>query len=359
MTKLKKKLPPFARGVLIYVCVFVAIALAALIVLHSFLAAYERSRPQSFLNNYLSSLSEASLPDCCEELLLTLDENIASAEESRAFMYSIIKDSRPVKTSGSSSSGEIEYSFVAEDKILGSLTMTHSGKKSFDFETWQLEDISLDFSPWINTSVVSVPADYTVYVNDFLLDESYRTDEHVKYQALGQNYENYDSLPYMTRLESGSYLGDAELKILDSNMNELSISELSETRFLSNCSAELEEQLSGFAREYINCYSAFAANVYYFEARNAYLALLNPESAIYERMSQSFMGFGFSGLISSALKDSSINLCSDLGNNLYLVDASFTLTVTALQGPVDVDNDLRLLIIDDGEQYLVDAVYNY
>lgn len=356
----RKKMSSFRKGLLIYIGIFVLIAVIALSVLYGFLHAYEQSRPDTAVLNYISALEQKGLTEEGEKALAELDENLQSREESMELLSAKMQALTCRKDSKRSSQGELFYNLYSDDQCIGYVGLKNSDKTAFGFTFYEVAEEEFDFSAFTNSVTRTIPADYQLFVNGQRLDESYITDEEVKYETLSGFYEHYDNIPTLVSYESGKFIGDAQVTIKDADGSEVAEENLNEAYYLNNCHEDTASRISDFADDFIDRYVFFCANTNKNEYANYdyLLGLVKPDSPLQDRMYNAFWAFGYTTVYSCDIVSRNINLISDLGD-YYLVDYSYTTETVSNGGSALEDSNVRFLISDNDGTLLAEAIYNY
>ena len=356
----EKKLSSFRKGLLIYIAVFVLIACIALAVLYCFLRAYELSRPETTIKDYTYSLMLNGFGESGEKAFEHMDKNIQSTEESAENLKTLVQNITYRKDSVRSSQSELFYNLYSGDKLIGTVSLKNSDKKSFSLTFWEVADENFDFSVFTNSVTMTLPADYKLFVNGYELGENYITDKNVKYETLSGFYEHFDGIPTLVSYESGKFIGEEEVVVKDGNGNEVAEENLNEASYLNNCDTATTTRISEFADEFINRYVFFCANTNKNEYANYdYLyQMVKPESPLQDRMQNAFYAFGYTTVYSCDIISRNINLISNLGD-YYLVDYSYTTETVGSAGPVAENSKVRFLISDNDGTLLAEAIYNY
>ena len=184
-----------------------------------------------------------------------------------------------------------------------------------------------------------------------------------EYDALDYVYRRYEGAPYMYSFESGKYIGEAEVKYIDHNGNEVAEDQLTEQYFLNNCDKQLNDRLAQFGELFINRYVDFGAvNGGYFFGNYALLKeVMQPDSEIWQRITDSWGIIFYGNTEYCKIHNLKVNICSQLADNLYLVDVSYdTETKAPYEDPVWDDNFARVVAVENEEGNLVTvSMYNY
>lgn len=356
----KKKLSPFAKGLLIYTGILLLLAVIGLFVFYGFIGAYERSRPASCMDRYLASMAEDSLSPACLDALSDLDYRIKSEEDSLSAVQELLAEAKYIKLSAQSSPDRAAYAVLSGGERIGLVYLEQSGKASFGFTPWQVTEEDYDFSPFLHTLSLSLPTDYSVILNGVPLDKSYISRDDLEYETLSQCYARYPALPRLCGYELGPYLGEAELEILDSRGNPVPEASLTEAVFLDNCDEDTKNALSQFCGEYLRRYVLFGSNSNGAYTENYYnlIKLVSPDSELADRIGH-VMGLIYANTVSCEISSVTINLCSFLGDSRYLADVSYSTETVGFAGPVTEENNIRLVIVEDSGALKAEAMFNY
>lgn len=356
----KKKLSPFAKGLLIYTGILLLLAVIGLFVFYGFIGAYERSRPASCMDRYLASMTEDSLSPACLDALPDLDYRIKSEEDNLSAVQSLLAEAKYVKLGAQSGPDHAAYALMSEGERIGLVYLEQGGQAAFGFRPWQVTGEDYDFSAFAHTLSLSLPEDYSVILNGVTLDKQYISRADVEYETLSQCYARYPSLPHLCVYEAGPYFGDAELEILDGRGNPVPEASLTEAVFLDNCDEDTKNALSQFCGEYLRRYVLFGSNSNGAYTENYYnlIKLVSPDSELADRIGH-VMGLIYANTVSCEISSVTINLCSFLGDSRYLADVSYSTETVGFAGPVTEENNIRLVIVEDGGTLKAEAMFNY
>ncbi len=359
-TAVRKKCSAFTKGLLIYSAALIIIALVALLILYGFLNAYEHSRPLTCIKDYLAEIQSEGLNESCLAALDILDENLQTREESKDYIMQILPDIKYGKSSKLSTPESPAYILTYNDEVLGTVYLSALDKHPFGLTFWKVEHDEFDFSDLANSHTLVLPDDYSVFVNGHELDSQYIVEDAIEYDTLSNFYAYYDNLPRLTKYESGKYIGEENLRVLDADGNEVNTDELSEADFLSNCSEETVADIKEFTDEFVRRYVTYAANLNgsWFANYNNARYLTVPGSQLENRLQQAMGSFGYSTIYSCDILSNEINICAKF-DDVYIVDITYITETLARANPVQEENNIRLAVVPYGETYLAEAMFNY
>lgn len=357
-----KKNRRFLRGLLLYVAFFLLLAGAALLLLDSYLATYEATRPATALAAYRQSLVENGPDEAVAAALSDLDNSFRPREEDLSFAAELLLNAEYPENVTESSQDEKVYAVRSEDGIpLGTLRFAHGGKSRFGLTGWELKEEQFDFSAYTTSTEVNVPAGYSVLLDGTKLGRSAISDSSVPYEVFEEISEAVDELPVMVRYESGRYLGTAALEILDEKGAPVPPERQNELSYLDNCSPEEQAELESFAEDFVERYVNFTANIgMTWGDSYAWLRwLVMPGSALGARLQRAATDGWWSNTRSCTLQDLDIHLMSRLREDLYFIDLSYETRTVAFADPVVERYNVRLLVEPYGDRLVASALHNY
>ena len=359
MDNVIKKLPPFAKGMLIYVAVFAVIAAAVLAFLYNYIAYYELSGSKKCLNNYMESLDAGNVPAACEQVIEKLDLSVCSKEENLQWISQLLSEAGYARSAVESGAEYEEYSIISRNVEIGKIRLAPSGEEKFGLKLWEVTEESYDLDYFVNNVSYVLPGDYTIQVGNSLVSAG--TEEH-EYKALGYMYDRYDEIPYMYDFVSGNFLGDAEIVIKDPTGKVLSEDQLTEQYFLNNCDANMEARLDEFGREFVQRYVDYGAvnggSLLYNLVRLR--DILDHECELYHRINTNWGSVLYSNTEYCKILSMDVNFCCEAAENLYVVDVSYTTETKGLADPVVSDNFTRVVASENAEgKLLVVDMFNY
>lgn len=360
MAKTKKKMPTFWKAYIIYVVCFIAIAAAALAFFYKYMAAYEEGGSKAFMRRYMSSLEQGYVSAELEKQLDGLDESIKSREENLEFVKALLADAGYARVPGEKGEGYETMAIYSNGQQIGKIKAQFSGEKQLGFEIWELGEESWDLSAFVKSESCYLPENYTFKVGNAQYSAG---SDKKEYKALDYVYRRYEGAPYMYSFESGKYIGEAEVKYIDHNGNEVSKDQLTEQYFLNNCDKQLHDRLAQFGELFINRYVDFGAvnGGYFFGNYGLLKEVMQPDSEIWKRITDSWGIIFYGNTEYCKIHNLKVNICSQLADNLYLVDVSYdTETKAPYEDPVWDDNFARVVAVENEEGNLVTvSMYNY
>lgn len=351
----------FGAGLALYAWVLLILMSIALVIFTHFLSVYERTRPQHAVDAYLLSLQQQATP-AVEAAFSDLDSAICSTEEDMAWVQPLLAEAVLARDPANSTEEQKAYLIrTADHQTIGSVLFAVTAREQYDLPVWEAVEEHFDFSPYYQHAEVTVPPDYSVYLGGKLLGPACIVETDIPYDTLEECYQHYSDLPTKVRYEDGPFVGEAALRVLDEQGRELAPDELTDARFLARCSEEQRSRAEAFVDAFLPVYVRFSSDIngggaqYYGEL----LSLVRRDSQLAQQMHMVLQSFGWSNTRASRLLSLSYHNMTDLGDGRLLVDFSYELEITALAGPTVRRDDVQLVLVEDGDSYLADAMYLY
>jgi hypothetical protein len=363
-TKVKKRrFWPFALFMLIYAAVALTAIELGLGMFHSYIAAYEDSRPKHVLNGYMDSLTAEHVADLSQDVIDQVDHNIQSVEECREYIaQALAKGFSYAKKSSESTETKQVYVIRSGLQVVGQFTMEATHEDDYGFTYWEVTQESFDMSYLIGSTVSTVAPDhYDVTVNGKVLDSSYIVGEPMKYDALKPFYGDYE-LPMLVTYQAGPFLGDFDMITTDAEGKVLVLEEVEDVSTLAqNCSAEEVEQLDEFVDLFLGKYVTYMSGANKNAEKNLYdlLTVVVRGSDFESRMYGALTGQKVTQSKGDKITDITNNYFFKLEDGRYACDVTYVIDTTGKQGVVTTTNNVRIIVDDTKDGLRVFTVYNY
>lgn len=351
----------FAKGLLVYIVIFLLLAAVALGLLSAYLRAYEDSRSNTCVSRYLAACAEGELTYSWGASLAGLDRRFQSEEEIRAWVCARLEKAT-FRELRSDDPREKLYGVFDEDGVcLEKLTLRQEGEGRWGFTGWVVTGEECGVDAYTQTLDLLVPSDYTVELGEKTLDDSFVSDSRAVYSLLEPFQGHLGKQPYLKRYQVGPYLPGAELRVRDADGHEVAEEDRNEFYYLQNCSAKETTRLHEFALEYLDVYLPYAGDLerYGIMHWDALYRMIVHGGDLENRLVQARQGFGFGNTNAIEVVSDDLRLTSKLGSGYYVVDLGYRTETVGLHGPVEEDNQVRLLIVEQDGELLVEAMYNY
>lgn len=353
-----KKKHSFYRGMAAYAIVFLAVVLVAVVLQWNWLAAYEHTRSDYVIEDYIGKLTAKKARGDSLDSFDWLDTNILSAEDAfdrYAAPYFSGNLSYKKDTSQSGTDRE-RYVIFSDDTEIGSVILEQMEEREFqlslfgtELKKWQATEQSFDFSFLKSgkTASVTLPMEYYVECNGYRLGTRYITSKNNHYDSLEYLTELGIELPYMATYTVSNFLGDVEFVIYDPEGNVAAPDVSYETLLINNCTEEEMTRLTGFLEKYCRYYVAFMGSPRY----DIYLNFNNLKpyllagSELESRLRGALDGMTWSNNKSNEIKEMTVNYCINLGDGKYVADLTYKArTLGAQQQYVTTGNYYRVFM---------------
>lgn len=211
----KRRIPGFAIGLMVYILLFAAAAGFGVNTLWKYMDAFEQSRPETFMNSYMSAMTDQDWYDAIWEnssIEVTTFEDKQTVFD-QYYESSVTKgDYSYTKKAGRYSDDAPVYAIRSagnEIAIIG-LEKDGEGKAGFGMDLWKVSYIE----PSVNSGAITaasvqidVPAGAAVYLDGITLDSAYIIDDHVDYADLSEIEQRFAQRAHMVRYQvDGIYL---------------------------------------------------------------------------------------------------------------------------------------------------------
>lgn len=354
----------FFRGMLIYALVFLIILAASLAVLWDYMAAFEGSRPKNTVDAYVAALTPGDMCSKFTEAFGEPDQNLQSLKERDAVITASLTDRVTYARKSAESTEEHQvYVLRCGSQVIGQVVISAQTPDRYGFTKWTVTEESFDFSYLKGQPlVVTVPQDFTVCVNGYVLDERYITENGIEYSALEEFYGDY-SLPTMVTYTADGYWGQIELSVSDENGQPVTISEETDRdTFLENCSSQEQEQLEAFMGDFIESYVAFTgASNQSSKANYQWLRknFLVPDSALAQRLYTALDGLAYAQSYGDRVAEIIVHRVSRLDDTHYFCDATYCVDTYGKAGIVQTRNNMKVILLVTVDGLRVEAMTRY
>ena len=348
----------------IYAGIFLILAIIGLIIFWNYMAAYEKSQPQTVIGSYIHNLDDDHILSNCSGLIESINPDIQSEEECLDIISDAIRDGVTYARKLSECTEEkMVYILKSGDKDIGRVVLSVSGEGSFGFKNWQVTEESYNFSFLLSEAVtVEVPEHYKVYANGKLLSSRsiVLTDKPI--DVLKDFYDDYDSLPYIVTYEVGPCLGDFEITITDAEDNPVTQEQAQDTAFiLDNCSDAEKDTLDNLVRNYINSYVRFTTNAGGKIDANYQdiLFYVVPKSSLAQRLEDALGGLKWVNNQQAEILSTNTHYRTRLAGGLYLYDISYEVKVSHNGKTTTTTENVRFLLSQTVDGLKVERMLNY
>lgn len=357
----RKRMSGFAKGMILYVVLFVMVAALGLTFFYKFIENYEYTRENRVMERFVASMDDEQIEQMADGFTGKLDTDLCDMDTLRAFMAEKTANASYTKKLAECTDSRTVYVLKNDGNVIGTVELT-LGENTFHglLANWQPTAGELDFSAYLGELDISVPEDYTVELNGTVLDEKYIADDSVEYDLFREFYEDFD-LPHMVKYHADGFIGDGKVTVRDASGNEVDGAELSEDHFTDNCSDAEKAALDEFLVPYINAYVTYTSGANHLSGINYHnlVAMVVPESELHFRIEQAIGGLGFASSHGDEIKGITVNRYTNVGGGMYLCDVTYDVATLGQDGLHEYPNYTKILIVNTGSGLLATAMASY
>lgn len=357
----RKRMSGFAKGMILYVLLFVLIAALGLSFFYKLIENYEYTRPNRVMERFVANLSDGQIETMSAGFLAKLDPEVSDMDSVRSFIADKARNASFAKNLTESTDTKTVYVLKDENGVFGKVELT-LGDNTFHnlLVNWQPTAGELDFSDYLENSEITVPADYTVEFGGSRLDESFIVDDSIEYELLKEFYEDFE-LPHMVTYRVDGYFGSGGFTVKDTDGNTLNDSQLNEAYYIDNCSDGERAALDEFITPYINAYVTYTSGANHLSGINYHNLVehIVPDSELHFRVEQAIGGLGYASSKGDEIKAITVNSYTKLGGGYYLCDVTYDVATIGQDGLHEYPNYTKILIVDNGSRLLAAAMASY
>ena len=355
----------FVAGILIYLVVFLVIIAVGLGFFWKFIEAYEVSRPKNTLKAYVEQLTPEQIckGNGTDALFASVDSGIQSREDfDQVIRQAISEKISYAKKSAESSENRQVYVLRSGKTPIGKFAIEAGDEETFGFRIWEVTEASFDFSYLMGEPVsITVPSEYQVCVNGYLLDESYITQQDIPYEALEDFYDDYQ-LPTMVTYTADNYLGEAVLEVLDQKGAPVEFtSEMDMNDFLPACTEQEAADIEAFANEFVQLWVKFSGSTKANAVYNYYQIkkILSADGALSELLRSAIDGLAYGQTNGAKIENVTINRIVPLGSGTHMCDLTYLVSTIGKKGAVETTSDMKIIIVTESGAYKLKSMERY
>lgn len=353
----------FALGMAVYAAAFLLITAGGLYLFWQYIESFENSRAKHTVNAYMQALSAEHICDLSRDVIDSIDHNLESEQECRAFLVSELgMDFTCAKRNAECTDRRQVYSVRCGGQPVGQFSITTTQADRFGFTPWVLEDEAYDLSYMIGQAEsITVPDVLCVCVNGKTLDSSYITEDQVPYEALECYAEAYE-LPHQVTYSYGPFLGELGVSVQDAEGNEVDLTEETDrSPYFHNCTPEETEELDAVTERFIRRYVAFTGCANRASMDNYYnlMRCMVPDSDFTDRMVNALDGLQYAQSKGDDIASLTTHHQVRLEEGRYVCDVSYELDTTGHNGVVRTQTNAKLMLVRSGSELLVETMEIY
>ncbi len=367
MNKQKKKLPYSLKLTVIlsvYAAVFVCVGYFGFSWFWDYIQAYENSRPAVVIEAYVEQFDPQDAVISSQTMISDIDHNIQNKEQCVEAVKNAVSGgisyARNLKECTDTTT---VYMLLSNGKTVGKATLIAQEADEFGFTPWTLGDVTFDFSFLIGEGTsVTVPSDYTVYVNGVQLSQDYITETNIYYEFLEEYYDRY-ALPYMVTYSVEPILGDLEVTVADPHGNPVTPEAWADpVAFLSTATDTQLAEIKSFSRKFIVAYVNYTTNSGGADRHENYATILPylvPNTPLRDRIDKALDGLSWVSPRQAEVHSVNIDQCIPTQDGYML--CTVTYRFSAINITYDRDETTitaQLVLKDTGNGYKVESFSN-
>ena len=356
---------------LIYTGVLSVLAVLALKAVWSFAEQYQASMPEPVVDKYIAGLNQNLFDEGVEETISSMPHEVQTDEEVQAAVKEILNGEITYARTTSDDPGLNAYAILCGDNTFGRVYLKRDDTKDPNFKLYG-KDITLpyDLRPWViakeefdftglYTSVqVTIPESYSVSLNGHTLDSEYIIEDNIPFDCLKSYYSINPNLPKKVTYRFDDLIGHIDPVIYDESGNEYTVDpDRDDSQYIKPCDDATRSRLDAFCSKFVEAYSKYTSGILGKYSSGGYAALQNYVQAgsdLDKRLYEALDGLGWAHTNSYSLDSYVLNDAIDLGEGYYVCDVTTeTTSVTSGNGEQHDENNLKILVLDDGTELRV------
>ncbi len=351
----------FYLAMFLYAAAFLGAVACGLNYLWKYLDAYEQTRPSTALNAYWQKVDAKYICGLSQDLIDEVDHNIQSEEECREVILEALSGKLTyAKNVRESSDDRHVYVIQCDGRKIGTMEMDCRVPGEYGLLGWEVTKEVFDLSYLLTEPVsVTVPEFYTVYANGTALDESYLTEDQIKFTAFGDNYDRF-TLPYQRTYTAGPCLGQLSLTVSDREGNPVE-AKADDTTALKNCTPDEYAAVESICNQFVDAYVKFTSkaggNVHgnYYAVRK----FIVPNGDLDKRMNTIINGLLWSSEQHPDIQEISINYCWKLEDGRFLCDVTYVVDTWDYAGEMTTTRNDRIIFVSTPDGLRAEEMSNY
>ncbi len=356
---------------MLYIMALVIAACFGLTKVWTYAEEYEAARPEKTMDAYIDNLSRNLWDDSIAETIASMPHEVQTDAECEELVKHMLSDELSyVRLPGSvESDTSIHYNLLCGGNVFGKATIspdtTKENEVSFGMLPWVVTGEEFDFSGLYSSVQVTVPATYTVKLNDVTLTDEYIIERDIPYDVLADYYDQYPGLPTKVTYKFDNIFGHLTPVIYDEDGNETAIDETrDDSQYIRDCDPEVLARMEEFAKGFSEVYLAYSSGVYdpmYAYSKVVPYILVGGD--LDSRLKKAMDGYGWAHTTSYRLDSAKLNSAISLGGGYYIIDVT-AVTVTTYpnkgeNGVVTSENGMKLIVQDQAGEIRAISVERY
>ena len=323
--------------------------------------AFEASRPNHTMDEYVARLSEELWDDEIAETVKAMPHEVQSDEEVAACVREMLSQGVSYIRKGGGGEGRAVYALRCRGSEFGVVTIREVEDYVSPFDLtklpwrllpwsirpWELESESFDFNGLYSSVEVVVPRSYTVLLNGVKLAPAYIVEENIPFDVLKSYYERYDGLPTKQRYRFDNVIGSVEIQVLDEDGEAFAFDPArDDSQFIRPCSDAVLARLAEYTAAFVDRYLKYTSGA--IDPTSGYQRLapyLLAGSDLDNRMRDAVDGLTWAHTETISVDSAQLNGALDLGEHYYICDiSSIATTFETGKGEVESVSNMRVIV---------------
>ncbi len=339
---------------------------AALIDLEAKNTAKNNARPELARDAYLEALDSDHVAQLLDELYAQVDSRVQSKEQCQAVVKEALKEGIGHKVSFTSSEKQsfVLYNMASEDgkhRQIGEFSITPQGQGAYGYIPWDLyeESFYMDYL-LCEGMTVTVPQDYTVWVNGNQLGEDCIVQTGIGYEELKEMPKDLP-LPTKVTYASGRTLGAVTLEVRSPQGQTVTIDENTDwSQFLNGGSQEKQTEIQSFVKEFLGHYVHFSSTKEgIWENYHKVISYVVPNGDLQQRMYKATDGLTWIGTAPDKLLDVTPNRILALSDGRYVYDLTYLVRVNGRNGVSEQSTNVFVVLVEINGELKVESITIY
>ncbi|MGM9601185.1 MAG: hypothetical protein ACI3W5_06345 [Faecousia sp.] len=332
--------------------------------------ARENAQPELAIDAYLAGLDGDYVADRLDELYAQVDGNVQSEEELRALVKSELDDGIGYKLTFTSADKRT-YALYSKKPIgdgqfrqIGEFSIAPNGEPQYGYAPWGMAEEYFNMDYLLTQGVtVTVPSDFTVWVDGVCLSEDYLVETGIEYPVLNplKSLTPALSLPTKVTYRTNTSLGEVSVEIRDRQGSPVTIDENTDwNQFLHNCTPEQEADIQALMNEFMGHYIRFNSTRENCEANcRKVVTYMVPGGQLSDRMYKMLDGLSWTDPYEDEILSITYNHILALSDGRYVCDMTYVVNVIGTRDSVEETTHSQIVLVPVNGQLKVESIVNY
>ena len=323
--------------------------------------AYEASRPNHTMDEYVAELSRSLWDEEIEETVKAMPHEVQSDEEVARHVREMLSRGVSYVRKGGGGEGRAVYGLLCGGSEFGVVTIAEEDDyvSPFDMERlpwsllpwsirpWKIESESFDFNGLYGSVEIEIPRSFTVLLNGVPLGPEYIVEEDIPLDVLKNYYDRCGGLPTKLRYRFDNVIGGVEAQVLNEEGEVFLLDpEKDDSQFIKPCSPEKLARLADFTAGFVDRYLRYTSGA--IDPTSGYQKLapyLLAGSDLDNRMRDAVDGLTWAHTEKINVDSARLNGALDLGEHYYICDiTSAATTFETGKGEAESASNMRVIV---------------